>query len=105
MSDTPSLHPPGPSSAHVDRQRQRERAWRWLDTQWKGSRARPICSSNTWDVGDVCELRGFLIREGPAFLIFPLVCTTCGYTRFFNSFLAGVVDPRPTQELASCAIQ
>jgi predicted nucleic-acid-binding Zn-ribbon protein len=81
-----------------------------LDKHWKGSHACPICSSNTWDVGDVCELRGFtsealVIGGGPAFPIFPLVCTVCGYTRFFNAYLAQVVALSSAQEDAACAVQ
>jgi hypothetical protein len=105
MSHMPPPQAPGPPTAHLDRQRQRERSWHWLDLHWKGSHVCPICSSNTWDVGDVCELRGFMIGDRPAFPVFPLVCTSCGYTRLFNALLADVVDLPSTQELSSCAIQ
>ena len=71
----------------------------WLNTQWKGDKACPVCKHNDWAVGPrVLELREF---HGGTFvvgstLIQPLVvltCQVCGHVLLFSASAVGLWPP------------
>ena len=62
----------------------------------------PLCGNEHWNltskVFQAIEYEGRSMLAGRA--VFPVValsCTRCGYTRFVNAFVAGLVD-RPTDD-------
>jgi predicted nucleic-acid-binding Zn-ribbon protein len=84
---------------------QQAAATEWLETHWpQERRACPIDGNMTWAVGQVVETRlfeeGATLIGGPVYTYFPVTCTTCGYTRFFNAVLAGF-GPSGTPEVGT----
>jgi hypothetical protein len=74
-----------------------KKATEWIQKKWTGSQACPICRHDDWSVGPVLEIRqyheGNLVLGGSAIVpIFPVTCTTCGYTCLFSAILAGLIE-------------
>src|SRR5260370_14546875 len=103
MTDQPPSQPPGqypppsrppglPDAA--EQEQQIGKAEEWLSQHWAPPQSCPIDGSNSWNVGNVLELRPFsggaLIMGGGIgiFPVFPVTCTVCGYTVFFNAIIA-----------------
>jgi hypothetical protein len=86
----------------MDSQTQR-RLQRFIDTKWKHG-ACPVCESDSWQVGgDIGELPTSdmyatdLVAAGSVYPLYPIFCTTCGYTLLFNAHIAGLVGPEQPQ--------
>lgn len=83
-----------------ERERRQEAALRWVNEHWRAVDKRcPICTDSNWTIGPVFEMREFesgnLILGGNSniYPAFPLSCTTCGYTHWFNAMQAGIIAP------------
>jgi predicted nucleic-acid-binding Zn-ribbon protein len=98
------------SADSSEQKRQITRAIEWLGLHWKAPQTCPICGSNSWNIGNVYELRpfnrGVLSLSAPIFPVFPVTCTVCGYTMFFNAIIAEILESniqseisRPSEEL------
>lgn len=76
---------------------QRELILQKIGNIWKSDPPCPICSSPSWGVTNILEMKEF--NEGnycPGAAITPLVgvkCNTCSYTILFNAIALGIVDP------------
>lgn len=73
--------------------------WAWFDHHWSIGRSCPISGGNSWTVADhlvappVVDAAGKVQSGGGSYPQVMMVCTECGYTRYFNAVLVGVVDP------------
>jgi predicted nucleic-acid-binding Zn-ribbon protein len=106
-SMTDQQPPPGPGTrsefgqpveetTELQRQQQQQ-AIQWISTNWTKSKSCPICGNVSWTVGHVLEVRpfnngGIALSQQGIFPVFPVTCTTCGYTMFFNALRAGVLN-------------
>jgi hypothetical protein len=69
----------------------------WLKKQWKGNKSCPICESNSWIVHpeavEVNESYNFSQKYGSKKCPMMIVkCSVCGYSLFFDAFIADVFD-------------
>lgn len=69
-----------------------------LDEIWR-QKTCPACKHNEWSVSDtVYEVREFhggmtVIGPGSVVPVIVVTCEYCGYTRFFNAIILGIVEP------------
>jgi len=68
----------------------------FINSKWKPSRKCEVCDQETWGITDVIfELREF--SGGPVYFggvtqpVIPIVCNTCGNTKFINAIKAGIL--------------
>jgi hypothetical protein len=98
--DQPAEVPPDPNAG--EREAQRERALQYVRERLPDPMACPMGHSTTWTVTEPVQLRpvagGLFAPTG--FPVFQLVCTTCGYTMFFNAVVAGIL-PSATESAGS----
>ena len=80
---------------------QSEAALAWIKRHFATPRNCPVCRNTNWTLGDRLvaptpfQADGGWIMGGTAMPMLALICTTCGYTRFFNAVLAGLVKKSP----------
>lgn len=70
----------------------------WLDTNWPGPKACPICKNNSWHIPKtVFELRTFhrgeIITPSAAIPLAPVTCKVCGFVLLFNAMIADLWHP------------
>lgn len=76
---------------------EQQRALAWVNEQWVTDKNCPICANTSWTIGGVFEMRpyygGGMVIGGPGgvFPVFPVTCTTCGYSLLINAILSKVV--------------
>lgn len=69
---------------------------KYLDEKWTGQKECPACNSNNWLVGDdfvtpiILGKGGGLMLGGTTYPQFMLICSTCGYTHYFNAIVGGI---------------
>ena len=73
-----------------------DKAAKWINEQWKGSKRCPICESNDWIISDKAfELReysgGNIVAGGALYPLVCLTCKVCGYSMFFNAIISNLV--------------
>ena len=78
-----------------------ERALRWIEDNWVGQKACPICGNSGWFMGDVLgEMRQlnpnarWMPNFGSTYPMIVLSCENCGYTLLFNAIVLGLMDRR-----------
>lgn len=74
-----------------------QRAIKWLEEHWKGTRVCPVCGHTSWSISDdIIEIRPFrggsLVVGGSLYPFIVVTCTTCGHTLLFNAKVAGLVE-------------
>jgi hypothetical protein len=72
----------------------------YLEAKWIGLKSCPICTNSTWNAGQQASVPvGPGMVLGPHYPLFPISCTTCGYTFFINALVAGLAEsPNPSGE-------
>lgn len=81
---------------------ERELALAWLNRHWpQERRICPICGNPTWSISEIVELRQFqggdLVIGGKSSIypVFPVMCSRCGFTHFFNAVVSGIAQAKP----------
>lgn len=82
----------------MDQKIEVEKVVDWLNRQWKGDKACPICKNNNWNIIEKpVELREFhgggLVMGGPVYPLISITCKVCGHTLLFNAIVAGLLVP------------
>ncbi len=74
-----------------------EKAIKWLEEKWKNKQCE-CCGENDWEVLDhlVTPVRydesGISLSNVRLIPQIIIVCINCGYTKYFNSVIMGIVD-------------
>ena len=74
-----------------------------LEKQW-GDKPCPMCSGPNWTVGNtVYQLaefhKGDVVIGGSIVPVYPVSCTTCGYTVLVNAIISGMVSNTPPDKV------
>lgn len=74
---------------------EKERIKAWVEAKSKTAEC-PVCGNTNWIIGDhivqpVTNGSGRVLLGGAAYPQVMLVSTECGYTRYFNAILMGLV--------------
>lgn len=76
----------------------------WLNANWQGDRACPVCHHNNWTVNPhVFEFRpyekGALVVGGLVYPVVLVICNHCGSTLMFSAMRMGLLqDGEPESE-------
>lgn len=64
-----------------------------LEEKWPEPRKCPICSNENWDISNrIFTLRG-VFKLSEAYPVVAVTCTNCGFSRFFNLIVLGILKP------------
>ncbi len=81
-----------------------EQFQKWLEKKSHGELFCPICGVKKWIVGEhivappVQTPGGGMIIGGASYPLASIICSNCGFTRFFNALIAGVRKPDKEEE-------
>ncbi len=69
----------------------------WLQEKWTGLKTCPISGDNNWTIGDylvqpMTYSAGGLTLGGPGYPMVMVICSTCGYTVFFNAVMMRLLE-------------
>jgi hypothetical protein len=79
--------------AKVDKAKVRD----WLQKHWTGLTSCPISNDNSWTISDylvqpMTYAAGGLRLGGPGYPMVMVICSTCGYTVFFNAVVMNLLE-------------
>ncbi len=74
---------------------EKEKVKEWLEEKWKASNLCPVSHDNNWVIGDYTVTpinfsSTGTILGGPISPQVMLICSTCGYTLYFNAMVMGI---------------
>jgi hypothetical protein len=76
---------------------EKTKAIQWVLGHWKTNSPCPICAAKNWNVADhltqpLTFSHGTTMISGPAYPQVQVICSSCGYTIYFNAVMAGLVE-------------
>jgi hypothetical protein len=82
---------------------EKEKVQKWIDDKSKHPAACPVCGDERWIIADHLITPepvsgGRLLYGGPAYPQFMLISVGCGYTRYFNAVISGIVVSEPPSD-------
>lgn len=69
----------------------------WLNSKWTNNNRCPISGDNSWRVGDfIVHTAAYsgVMMSGPTYPHVAVICSSCGYTIFFNAVMMGITEAR-----------